>query len=192
MPRCTVDGGVGNVQYRREAPVVGKRAGFLILAVAAFAAILIASVGLGTAAQEETPASTNAHAMVGTWFVGQQGDAPGLGPTLATFFADGNVLIYAAAGTRPVSWQGVWIPDGPRAATFTIVAANVDQTGAFAGNATLTGTNVIDDTGDRYTTTGLLTLRDPVGQVVSTIDVVAIGSRVVVAPIASPIATPGA
>src|SRR5215216_4698574 len=166
MPRCTVDGGVGNVQYRREAPVVGKRAGFLILAVAAFAAILIASVGLGTAAQEETPASTNAHAMVGTWFVGQQGDAPGLGPTLATFFADGNVLIYAAAGTRPVSWQGVWIPDGPRAATFT---------------------NVIDDTGDRYTTTGLLTLRDPVGQVVSTIDVVAIGSRVVVAPIASPI-----
>lgn len=171
----------------------GARSAILGLA-ALVVALMVGAAGL-RAAQDVSPVATSDHPMVGTWYIGLQGDPPGRGPTLATYFADGNVLVSAAAGPRPVTWQGVWVPTGPRTATFTIVAVNVDQNGTFTGNTILDGTNELDATGDQFTTTGTITMRDLAGQVLSSFPVAAIGSRVAASTPATatggtPIATP--
>ena len=175
------------------------RAQSLMVGLAAvFMVVLAGIVGTRASAQDASSIATSDHPMVGTWFIGLPGDPPGRGPTLATYFGDGNVLVFAAAGPSPVTWMGIWSPTGPTTIAFTIVAVNVDESGAFTGNTILDGANELDATGNQFTTTGTITMRDAAGQVTNSFPIAAVGSRVTAAlsstspagPDATPAATP--
>jgi hypothetical protein len=89
-----------------------------VLAVLAVALVGLAAVGrgLGTAAQDGTPAALAGHPIVGTWWVTDVEDtaAP---PFRLTFLADGAVIqVDPSAGEH----VGVWRPTGPRTIGLTI------------------------------------------------------------------------
>jgi len=113
-----------------------------VLAVLAAALLGLAAVGrgLGTAAQDGTPAAMAGHPIAGTW-LGKDVEDTTSPPFQVSFLADGLVIqAEPSAGDH----LGVWHPTGPRTFALTI------QQASERGIATIRGEGEVAAAGQRF------------------------------------------
>jgi hypothetical protein len=111
-----------------------SRALLLLLFIVTLTAVMAsnqAAVGAGAVA---TPGPAN-HLLVGTGIVRELAPPTGGPPVIAgvaTFFADGNLLL-SGFGDGQASMQGAWSPDDNRAGTVTVVGLLTNGTEVSGG-----------------------------------------------------------
>lgn len=110
-------------------------------------------------------------------------------PMLATFFADGT-LIVSARVVRPANHDmpydatyfstghGTWQQDEAGSVSFTVVHLRSDETGALLGSVTVTGTFLPGMDGQPLTVNATYTLHDPLGRAQSSIPATLSGQRI--------------
>lgn len=147
---------------------IGRRP--LVAGAAAGAVAMFA--GARSLAAQEGAGATTAHPLVGAWFVAvtYETEAPAALTNLATFTADGNLLV-ANAGQLPnvppgaglvfTEGHGAWEATGERTAQATSVYLTVNQSGGIASVNTARATIEVDASGDRYTGEASLSIAGP-------------------------------
>ncbi len=124
-----------------------RRLAFLVSLVAVVVGLLTVGVRSGVVAQEETPAATVQHPLVGTWLFTFPAES-GMTPALVSYTDDGVLIQNELDGT---SANGVWEATGERTARITLVFLAEDEAGGFAGAAKVRGEAEVDETGDGLT-----------------------------------------
>lgn len=112
---------------------------FVLVLLVAVLLVGVAGARLSAVAQEETggtsPAGT--HPIVGSWSLLLTAVRGPQAPTLATFAADGTLLVTdLAQGTG----HGAWTATAERSASFVFVFVRERRDGGFAGTTTFRGT----------------------------------------------------
>jgi PKD repeat protein len=141
---------------------------FVLSLVLAFAGA--GALGLthrGTAAQDATPASTAESPLVGAWQMGPGTLAPE--PVwFALFHADGTFESWNQVAGESI---GIWRMTGARTFDLVNVATDADPSpmGWAPGAATFTLTGELDATGNAFTVTGTIDVRDAGGVLLATV-----------------------
>lgn len=170
-------------------------------ALSALSCLLIAGLIAG-AAWSGAAATSAGSGFVGAWrnTVTDSGQPPIL--SLATLAADGTLLVadppvtpagpggpdkldFASAG------HGTWTSTGDRTLTFTFLELHANEQGAFTGIVTVRGTGQLSADGNALTGAFTFDVTDPTGKVVFASDGTYHGTRIVVEPMGTPMATPG-
>lgn len=165
-------------------------------------ALLLVGSGLALVGRVQADEAMNGHAVVGSWrlMAGGAAGTPAGDPTLATFAADGT-LILSGRAVRPAlpgmpfnyihfsTGHGEWQEAGENGVTFTIVHLRVDETGTFQGSVTVSGSLELSEDGQAIDGVETFTVRNPAGDVLSAFPDALEGSRITVEPMAA-VATP--
>ena len=142
--------------------------------------------GLRLAAGQD--ASTEAHALVGTWFLTESSDDPTDADDLFILHADGTYIEVNASGSVRL---GAWEATGPETANLTIVANNRGDDGADTGGIILRLAITLNPDGHTYTAEGTIELRSPDGTLSGQVGPVGgAASRLVVEGPGTPVMTP--
>jgi PKD repeat protein len=121
----------------------------------------------GTAAQDSTPAGTAESPLVGAWQMG-----PGTGVPepvwFALFHADGTFEAWNQVAGESI---GIWRMTGARTFDLVNVATDADPSPTVwaPGAATFTLTGELDATGNAFTVTGTIDVRDAGGVLLATV-----------------------
>jgi hypothetical protein len=139
----------------------------------------------GAAASQEAPPP-----LVGAWRLASGRDRPGRPDALATFAADGLVLVTGLDGTTQ---HGVWRATGARVADFTLEGLVPDEAGRGLGAIRqVNGTVAVDAAGEAFTGRATITVRRPNGTAANVQGPLVLrGERIGLAPMAPP-GAPGA
>ena len=162
-----------------------SRTGLVLLLVIALTGLMAADrATVSVGAQEATP-SPATHPLVGTWVIRELAPPAGGPPVtagLATFFADGNMLL-SGFGERQAARQGGWSATGDRAALVTVVGLAVDESGMSDGTLERIRAAVeVDTAGDALQGGYTFDLIGPDGGVQFTYNGPVGGSRVEIEP----------
>jgi hypothetical protein len=184
---------------------VPRRAALGRLAAGGLGATLLAIAGRvppPAAAQTATPNAVTGSPLVGSWAVAVtvQGQPPLVLPNLATFAADGTVVVAApprlpelpgTGGTTDLfsGGHGAWIASGERGARVRFAFLVSDQNGQFASTNTVRGILEVDATGNAYLGSFDLDIADPTGHVIASSSGTWQAVRIAVGP-REPIAAP--
>ena len=122
--------------------------------------------GLGLALGARTPHaaaqgfSTQAHPLVGTWFLENSPENPTDARDLFSLHADGTYIEARADGAVRL---GAWEATGPTTATLTIEAYSRDEAGTNQGAIIICLTLTLNPDGNSYTAAGTIELIAPDG-----------------------------
>ncbi len=135
----------------------------LAVVIAAVGLIGVGRAGLGTSAQEATPAALAGHPVVGAWKWANDPTDP-IGATYAIFHADGTYVEVAGDQTG----IGVWRPAGERTVEITEVFQDInpDPNVFEPGTVTVRQSYELDEAGTTLTGTYAVDARAPDGTVV--------------------------
>jgi hypothetical protein len=175
---------------------VMRRVSFLAVFLAA-AVLALGSVQLGTSAQTGTPPAAG-QGFVGAWRLTSETPA-GASQGLLTLMADGTVVfsgrpVAPTGGDPPVAFigtgHGAWEQTGPTTAAASFVVFITDGEGNFLWVVTDSVEMTLDPDGTSWSGLYSSTTADPSGNVLFIAPGTAEATRIVVQPLATPVATP--
>lgn len=105
----------------------------------------VGSGGLGTAAQDATPAAMADHPFVGTWIVDTISASENDSPEIAVITPDGGGIGLGANRVAGARWEAT----GDRTAEVTLVS--VFEQNGVGGYVVVRGPHTVDETGDAWT-----------------------------------------